>query len=65
MKMKQALLGLSLFSMSVSAEKEGNRFHPAISWTAPLDYESDFKNWDFRASTIALEKKIVLAPNGH
>ena len=45
------------------AEKEGNRFHPVISYTPPLDTD-DFKNWSFQATSVALNNKVVLNPNG-
>jgi len=46
------------------AEKEGNTFHPVLSWTGPLGNQ-DFKNWDFFESSVALNDKMVLAPNGN
>ncbi len=52
-----SLAGLTL------AEKEGNVFHPVMSWTGPLD-DQDFKNWELRSSSVALNNKLVLAPNG-
>ena len=55
---------LSAISEVVLGEKEGNKFHPVISWTPPLD-TSDFDNWSYELSTIALTNKIVLNPNGN
>ena len=42
---KRVILLAIAISLAV-AEKEGNRFHPVISWTAPLETD-DFKNWSF------------------
>ena len=59
------LMASMVISMAgVVAEKEGNRYHPVISWTAPLDTD-DFKNWTYQASTVALNNKIVLNPTGN
>ena len=56
---------LSALCLSVThGEKEGNTFHPVISWTAPLD-TLDFENWSFEMSSVALQNKLVLNPNGH
>ena len=51
------------FASVAQAEKEGNTFHPVISWTAPLD-DQDFNNWLFQESSVALKNKVVLVPNG-
>ena len=56
---------LSAFCLNVThGEKEGNTYHPVISWTAPLD-TLDFENWSFEMSSVALQNKLVLNPNGH
>ena len=39
------LLGMALIASSAFGEKEGNRFHPVISYTPPLD-SNDFANWN-------------------
>ena len=55
-----------LFAIAISlviAEKEGNRYHPVVSFAPPLDTD-DFKNWSFQASSVALYNKVVLNPNG-
>ena len=54
---------LSVLSETVNAEKEGNTFHPVLSFTPPLD-DQDFNNWNLHESSIMLMNKIVVAPNG-
>ena len=58
-----AISCLSLFTQTVHAEKEGNRFHQVLSYTPPLN-EEVFASWKFGLSSIALQDKIVLVPNG-
>ena len=63
--MQKAILTIaSVLPFSASAEKEGKNYHEVISWTPPLE-SNDFNNWAFAASSVPLENKIVLAPNGH
>ena len=55
-----------LFTIAITmavAEKEGNRYHPVVSYVPPLDTD-DFKNWSFQESSVALYNKVVLNPNG-
>ena len=59
----KAFMVISMAEMAF-AEKEGNRYHPVISWTSPLDTD-DFKNWSFQATSVALNNKIVLNPTGN
>ena len=59
----KAFMVISMADMAF-AEKEGNRYHPVISWTSPLETD-DFKNWSFQATSVALNNRIVLNPNGN
>ena len=54
----------ALASATVLAEKQGNQFHPVLSWEPPLD-SSAFENWSFQGSSVALTNKIILNPNGN
>ena len=57
-------LGVCALLSEVSmAEKEGIQYHPVLSWTAPVE-EQDFSNFTFMQSSIALQNKLVLIPNG-
>ena len=67
MKVSCSLITLAvcaLVSRVSMAEKQGNVFHPVLSWTGPIE-EQDFENWAFMQSSVALQNKLVLIPNGH
>ena len=57
------ILFSALFFSLCLAEKEGNRYHQVISWEPPLD-SNDFRNWRFHESSVPLQNKIILTPNG-
>ena len=56
MKVSCSLITLAvsaLVSRVSMAEKQGNVFHPVLSWTGPIE-EQDFENWSFMQSSVAL-----------